>query len=163
MDSLKHPGTILAGIDAIAILGLSVWSYRQVTELQKNVAESTTSVKSGFEGARDAVSKLQNSLRDLGGKFNDHLSKFKKTERKISDLQNRADALEEQVSLLLELLESKEVLTKKECTDKIRRPVYRNSSKHRKPVVSDSDDESSDSDNSEEAVKRAIAVAQNRK
>jgi hypothetical protein len=151
MESVKHPGTIIAGIDAVAIVGLGTWTYRQFAEVREQITKSSNKVDELVSKLSETLPKIhsgvQNSDRELTAQHN----LIRKNDKKIAFLEDKISGLEEQLSLLMELLVEKTTFSENELQKKVLTPPGRIFKRTKAKPKSRRDDSS---DESEEELQR---------
>ncbi len=100
MDSVKHPGTILASVDLVAIIALWVTFQRQIGDLKKQVEsldKNDDKLKNDFKTQIDAMSKQIDVLtQNMSGLIGD----MKKINEAFSFLNSKSQQQEQMIKHL---------------------------------------------------------------
>lgn len=155
MESLKHPGTIIAGVDALAIIGLAVWTHRQLKEVREDLdLHGAKSDKIAGE-LKESFPKLVGGLRAAGEEIRSQTSSTKKLEKRYQSLEERLNSIDDQLGALMDLLVEKATVTSAEM-EKVAAPLApkgfrgRAISRRAKKRSDDSDDSNDESETGSE-------------
>ncbi len=108
MESVKHPGTILAAVDLVAIITLWVHLQRKINDLSKEIErldKEDTTIKDGVKKQIDAISMQMSTLIN---NFNAMGHQFKADHETIINLQNKIESQDKQIQYLTSIVGNSE-------------------------------------------------------
>jgi len=104
MDQLKHPGTILAAVDLVAIVTAWVYLQRQINDLKKEVEKlekEDTSIKDGIKKQIELISQQMNVFIQ---NFNNLAQQVKFNTETMGTMKSKMDEYESQQQSIFEIL-----------------------------------------------------------
>ena len=110
MDSLKHPGTILAGIDLVGLISVSIYFQKQITETQREIDE-LKKTDSNIENVKKQFENIHKKLNELSTHTSQHIDVLNAHSNLIQNIHNRVNQCHVNQEIIINALRKRGILT----------------------------------------------------